>query len=119
MFRLAVVLGKTVAEIEAMSSAELSEWMVYARLEPLPDAHWDAASINFTLASVFAGKGARPKLEDFLPRAVRRRRRGGKTMPASQSRGLLSKLMGVKPWLEKPGAEGPSSSPATRKSTAS
>jgi len=120
MFRLAVVLGKTVAEIERMSSAELSEWMVYAKLEPLPDGHWDAASISFTLANVFGGKGKRPKFEDFLPRAVKRRRKGGKAMSPEQSRGLLSKLLGVKPWLEgRPGAEPPSSSPETRKSTGS
>ena len=66
MFKLAIVLKKSIAEIEALSSYELSEWIAYSKIEPLPDAHWDAALIAYTIASVNAGK-KKLKFEDFLP----------------------------------------------------
>lgn len=71
MLRLAVVLHKSIEQVEAMPSAHISEWMAYSRIVPFPDPHWDAAMIAQTIASVFGGKGSRPKIDDFLPKPVR------------------------------------------------
>lgn len=55
-----------------MSSAELSEWVAYDRVEPLPDPHWSAALIASTVYNANAARGRGAKLRDFLPRASRR-----------------------------------------------
>lgn len=58
-------------ELEArITSSELSEWMAYTRLEPLPAdrAEYMAAVIATTFANAHRKKNARPfKLSDFLP----------------------------------------------------
>jgi len=74
MLRLAIVLHKSIEQVEAMPSAHISEWIAYSRIVPLPDPHWDAAMMAQTTASVFAGKGQRPKIDDFLPKPVRPRK---------------------------------------------
>jgi len=52
-----------------MSSSELSEWLAYAQLDPLPDPHLSAGIVAHTTASAnWSGKGFRPRLEDFIPR---------------------------------------------------
>jgi hypothetical protein len=94
LFRMALNLGKTVGEIEStMSSAELTEWLAYAGIDPLPDAHWDAAQIASTVARSMTGKG---KHEDYLPKTERQRRKREPKLKlsASESRGLLSRLCG-------------------------
>jgi hypothetical protein len=58
--------------LSRMDSAELSEWLAYDRIEPLPDAHWDAALIAHTTARSMGAKKA--KFENFLPQKP-----GGKT----------------------------------------
>lgn len=71
LFKLAITLKKTVSEIEAtMTSAELSEWLAYAGLETLPDLRLSLGIVAHTMAaSNWPGKGPRPKLEDYMPRA--------------------------------------------------
>jgi len=65
LFRLALQLGRTVGELEReMSSRELSEWIAYERIHPLPDPHWSAALICSVLANCW---GASTSPEDFLP----------------------------------------------------
>jgi len=52
-----------------MSSRELSEWLAFAQLDPLPDPHLSAGLIAHTVAAAnWSGKGSRPKLEDYIPR---------------------------------------------------
>lgn len=54
MFRLALALGMTVAELgQRMSSVELSEWAVFFELEPLDaDSEWRAGLVASTIANV-------------------------------------------------------------------
>jgi len=94
VFKLALLLGKSVGEIETtMSSSELTEWLAYSQVEPLPDAHWDAALIAYTTSRSMGGKG---HFEDFLPKTVKQKRKSEPKvkLDASQSRGLLSRLCG-------------------------
>jgi len=52
-----------------MSSAELSEWLAFAQLDPLPDPHLSAGIISHTIAAAnWPGKGRRPKLDDYIPK---------------------------------------------------
>jgi hypothetical protein len=50
-----------------MSEPEFRGWLAYDRIEPLPDAHWDAALIASTIARALGGD-KKARLEDFLPR---------------------------------------------------
>jgi hypothetical protein len=69
MFRLALLLGRTVAELERdMSSRELSEWIAYQRIHPLPDGYWQAGMIASVMANCW---GATTTPDDFIPRVVR------------------------------------------------
>jgi hypothetical protein len=52
--------------MERMSEPEFRRWLAYDRVEPLPDAHWDAALVASTIAAAMTGK--KFKIEDFLPR---------------------------------------------------
>jgi hypothetical protein len=60
-------LGKSLAEIEALSGWELACWKAYHAVEPLPDAHWDQAHICSVIASVMSARGKRYSVDDFLP----------------------------------------------------
>jgi hypothetical protein len=92
MFDLAVALHKTIDQIEAMTSRELSEWMAYSRIRPLPDAHWDSANVAHAVVSVMGGKA---KFADFLPRPEAKKSPGAKVkLDAAQTRGLLSRICG-------------------------
>jgi len=52
-----------------MSSRELSEWLAYAGLEPLPDLNLSTGVVAHTIASAnWSGKGSRPKLDDYIPK---------------------------------------------------
>jgi len=72
MFRLALSLGMTVAELsERMDSRELSEWMAYNNLEPFGEERADARSgiVAATIANVHRGKNTRPyEPKDFMPK---------------------------------------------------
>lgn len=53
-----------------MPSAEFSEWLAYAQIVPLPDPNLSTGIIAHTVAGSFwPGKGSRPKLEDYMPKA--------------------------------------------------
>lgn len=53
-----------------MPSAEFSEWLAYAQIEPLPNPNQSTAIIaHTTAANLWSGKGRRPKFEDYLPKA--------------------------------------------------
>lgn len=57
----------TVRELgERMDSAELSEWMAYQRIEPLPDPFWIGGVIASTMANIHTEKKFKP--EDFMPK---------------------------------------------------
>jgi hypothetical protein len=68
-----VTLGKTVGQLlEEIDSVELSEWLAYDRIEPLPDLwamHGQLASLVHN--AWFKGRSRGP--EDFIP--ARRERR--------------------------------------------
>ncbi|SIO60131.1 hypothetical protein SAMN05444166_6278 [Singulisphaera sp. GP187] len=53
--------------LSRIDSHELSEWLAYDRLDPLPDSYWQAGLISSTIANVF-GKGKALTPEDFIPR---------------------------------------------------
>ncbi len=73
LFRLALSLGMTVGELlDRMDSAELTEWMAYNQLEPLPDP-WLQTGISTSMMVNLWSK-TRCKPEDFIPRARRSRR---------------------------------------------
>jgi hypothetical protein len=68
LFQLAVLLGRTVGELETtMSSHELSEWMAFHRIRPLPDSYWQAGLIASTMANCW---GASTTPDEFLPQVV-------------------------------------------------
>jgi|TARA_Y100000034_G_scaffold28640_2_gene34441 hypothetical protein len=71
MFRLALALGMTVAELgRRMSSRELAEWRAFDALEPLgePRADYRAGVIAATIANVHRGKRTRAfEPKDFMP----------------------------------------------------
>jgi len=67
-FRLALRLKMTVRELlDRMDSAELTEWMAYALLEPLPDPWQQSGILCALLANLWSSKG-RFRPEDFIPR---------------------------------------------------
>lgn len=71
MFKLALLLGKTVGELEVqLTSKELSEWMAYDRLQPLPEPWVQTGLTCATLANLWSNK--RHEAKDFMP-VVRRR----------------------------------------------
>lgn len=67
IFKLALALGRTVDELLAsMSSAELSEWIAFDRVERLPDPYWIGGMIASVVANSIAGAKTTPS--DFIPR---------------------------------------------------
>lgn len=65
---MALHLGKTVRQLLLeLDSEELSEWMAYDQLEPLPDAHWDSGMMASTVVNMFGKANRRYKPTDFMP----------------------------------------------------
>jgi hypothetical protein len=65
----------TVRELlDRMDSAELSEWMAYNLIEPLPDPWYQNGQLCALMANLWSSKG-RLKPDDFIPRARGDRRR--------------------------------------------
>lgn len=63
----------TVGELlDRMDSAELTEWMAYNQLEPLPDPWYQTGLTTSMMVNLWSKTRSRP--EDFIP-APRRRRR--------------------------------------------
>jgi hypothetical protein len=76
LFRLALALGRTVRELEeGMDSRELSEWLAYCQIDPLPDSHWQTGLLASTMTNLWSKSRTSP--EDFIPRPRTRRRRSG------------------------------------------
>ena len=81
MFRMALALGMTVAELgQRMSSTELSEWALYFELEPPGgDDEWRAGMLASTIANVNRDPDKRKKPFEpndfmrpaFIPDALR------------------------------------------------
>ena len=76
MFRLALALGMTVAELgQRMPSAELTEWMAFFSLEPWGTEveDWRAALVASVIANVNRDpkKGKVFQPTDFMPRYER------------------------------------------------
>jgi hypothetical protein len=71
-----------------MSSAELSEWIAFFRIEPFPDWYWPFAQICAVIANVFGGKGRKAKVEDFIPKV----KAAGKRLSVEESAGILGRL---------------------------
>jgi hypothetical protein len=70
MFRLALALGRTVAELEeTMSGRELTEWMAYDSLEPFGEQRADLRSgiVASTIANCHRSRGPAFKPQDFMP----------------------------------------------------
>jgi len=71
MFRLALALGKTVAELErTLTIHELAEWIAYWSIEPFGDEYRQTAQICNVIALVNGNK--RSRTEDFMPSARQR-----------------------------------------------
>ncbi len=64
-----------------MDSAELSEWLAYHQLEPIPDPNWHTGLIASLMVNLWSKSKTRP--EDFIPRARRLKSRPVQT-PAEQ-----------------------------------
>lgn len=71
LFRLALALGKSVAELEAhMSAAEFDEWRAFYRLEPFGEWRADhrAGLIAATMFNMNRGKDTEARsVLDFMP----------------------------------------------------
>lgn len=84
--------------LSRMDSAELSEWLAYDRIEPLPDAHWDAALVAHTTARSMGAKHA--KFEHYLPQKTGAKppaRQTGRDMLAIVRRAVASAERGKGP----------------------
>ena len=72
LFRLALALGKTVAELrQGMTAEELHEWMAYYEIDPFGNdrADLNSAIVASTMANCHRGKTQRPyKPADFMPK---------------------------------------------------
>ena len=65
-----MALGKTVKQLLAeVDSAELSEWIAFDQVEPLPDPYWQAGVIAATVANSAGGRrgGGSFGPADFMP----------------------------------------------------
>lgn len=71
VFRLALALGATVAELEQrMGVLELTEWMAYYQIEPFGEERADlrAGIVAATVANTFRGKNSKAAApQDFMP----------------------------------------------------
>lgn len=79
LFRLAGHLKMTVGELESrMSSRELSEWIAFDRLSPLPDP-WTIHGHLCALLWAISGQKKKAQPADFIPaaRPPRRAQSGG------------------------------------------
>ena len=66
-FRLAVLLGKHIHEIESLPAPELQRWRDYfGHVDPMPNIYLAAAvGAQATLAANWTGKGKPPSIDDL------------------------------------------------------
>lgn len=88
---MALHLGKTVRQLlSEMDSQELSEWMAFDQIEPLPDPYWASGMVASTMCNLW-GKRSKPyKPKEFMPTYQ------VKPSPA-QDRAILDALMAKQP----------------------
>jgi len=69
LFRLALALGKTVAEIEQIGSRELTEWIAYYGIDPFGNDREDLRMgiVASTMANTVARRGRALVPKDFIP----------------------------------------------------
>jgi hypothetical protein len=63
---LAITLHKSLTEIMALPSWEISYWLARCRTKALPDSLWQTGLMCSTLVNVMTGAKAEP--EDFVPK---------------------------------------------------
>jgi hypothetical protein len=63
--------------------------MAFHELEPIPDPTWNAAQICAVTANANRAKGRPAKVEDFIPRVVRK---GGKPRPKQSPAEMIAAL---------------------------
>jgi hypothetical protein len=80
---------RLLAEVD---SAELSEWLAFDRIEPLPDSYWQAGMVASVVARANGAKSCTP--QDFMP--ARRRR------PKSVEENRAAALAAFAPFLKRP-----------------
>lgn len=74
LHRLALSLGKTLAEIESLPALELDRWKAYHALEPIPPPGWFEAQVCQVLANINRKDGVKAfKVEDFMPQGRSRK----------------------------------------------
>lgn len=96
IFRLALALGRTVRELlDGLDSAELSEWLAYMQLEPLPDPWYQTGLMCAVMTRIWT-KG-RPHPQDFMPRVRSRRRQSVQEQLATFQRLAAAQNACVKP----------------------
>jgi hypothetical protein len=80
MVRVAVALGKSIAEVEQFSSTEISEWIAADRVGLLPDPWKQTAQICTVIAQGWLKRKDRKQwtIEDFMPTPRRRKRMSAK-----------------------------------------
>lgn len=98
LFRLALGLGMTVAELgQRMSSAELTEWMAFNNIEPFgPLGAWERAGVLAAIAvnTTPRKKGAKPvKPDDFF--SVLKPPKRARASNADEQQGVFKKLASV------------------------
>jgi len=77
-----------------MDSRELSEWLAFFQLNPMPDPYLSSGIIAHAIDSAFwSGKGPRPKLQDRIPRG----RFEDETIDAGDAAERLIKQLGAIP----------------------
>lgn len=76
-----------------MSSAELSEWIAYFRVEPSPDPHWSAAQICAVVANSMGSGKKTFQVDDFIPKTVRPKQ--GSTRPQDAARPSIEESAGI------------------------
>jgi hypothetical protein len=76
---LALALKRTVRELEhSIDSTEISEWLAYNQLDPLPDSNWQTGLLASTMVNLWSKTRTKP--EDFIPRAKQSRRQSVEDM---------------------------------------
>jgi hypothetical protein len=74
-------MGRTVRELEgSIDSREITEWMAYNQLDPIPDSNWQTGLLASVMVNLWSKTKAKP--EDFIPRVKRARRQSIEEMCA-------------------------------------
>ena len=75
-------MHRTVRELEqSIDSREVSEWMAYNLLDPIPDSNWQTGLLASLMVNLWSKTRSKP--EDFIPRAKKARRQTVEEMYAS------------------------------------